>query len=193
VRDVARDLRTWLAAGLDLVADALESGERTIARSALRTIDSIDERRLEDALALAREVARRAPRRRPLRKRLEALGASWLELDASVSDAHAVATGALRVLAERPVPRPLLAEAVRRAAAAVRAIEPDEARAAGEAARAAAERAADGESSLGAGVIAHGVTSVADHVLRAAAAREEERRLVEAQRRRADRLRVWRR
>jgi uncharacterized membrane protein YgaE (UPF0421/DUF939 family) len=66
VRDEARDLRTRLAAGLDLVADALESGERTIARSALRTIDSIDERRLEDALALARDVARRAPRRRPL-------------------------------------------------------------------------------------------------------------------------------
>jgi hypothetical protein len=192
VRDEARDLRRRLAEALELVADALGEHDRGKAREALARIDAIDERRLEDALTLAREVARKAPRRRPLRRRLEALGESWLELDASVSDAHAVATGALRLL-DGGRPAAGVAEAVRAAARAVRAIEPQDARATAEAARAAALQIPEADSSLGAGVIAHGVANVAGHALRAAAAREEDRKLAAERRNRNRSAAVWKR
>jgi hypothetical protein len=188
VRDEARGLRRRLADGLDVVADALERGDRPRAREGERALDSLDEHKLEDALSLARDITRSAPRRRRLRKRLEALGESWLELDASVSDSRAIATGALRALdGGRPVPA--AAEAVRAAAAAVRAIEPEEARQTAEAARTAADAVIDGDSSLGASVIAHGVTAVADHASRAAAAREADRKLAEESR---TQKRTWR-
>jgi uncharacterized membrane protein YgaE (UPF0421/DUF939 family) len=117
VRDEARQLRVRLADALDELVVALASGNRGLARAALQRLNSLDERRLEDALALARDVARRAPRRRPLRRRLEALGDSWLELEASVNDARAIATGALRLLGEGAMPTPERVEAVRAAAA----------------------------------------------------------------------------
>jgi uncharacterized membrane protein YgaE (UPF0421/DUF939 family) len=172
VRDEARQLRVRLADALEEVVVALASGDRGRARAALKHLNSLDERRLEDALALARDVARRAPRRRPLRRRLEALGESWLELEASVNDARAIATGALRLLGEDATPKPELVEAVRAAAAAVRTIDPQEARARAEEARIAATRAREGDASLGASVVTYGVISVAEHALRAAAARE---------------------
>ena len=179
VRDEARGLRRRLADALELAAGALEKGDRARAREAMRVLDSIDEHRLEEALMLAREVTRRAPRRRPLRKRLEALGESWLELDGSVHDAHAIGTGALRALSDGRA-APLAAGAVRAAAAAVRAIEPDEARGAADAARAQAARLEQADDSFGTAVIAHGVANVAEHARRAAAAREEDRRLAAA-------------
>ncbi len=172
VRDEARQLRARLADALDEVVVALASGDRGRARVALQRLNSLDERRLEDALALARDVARRAPRRRPLRRRLNALGESWLELEASVNDARAIATGALRLLGEDDTPKPELIEAVRAAAAAVRTIDPGEARARGKEARVAAARARELDASLGASVVTYGVISVAEHALRAAAARE---------------------
>jgi hypothetical protein len=189
VRDEARRLRRRLAAGLDVIADALETGDRSRAREGERVLDSLDERKLEEALGVAREVTRAAPRRRRLRKRLEALGESWLELDASVSDARAIATGAVRLL-DAGDPAPEAAAAVRTAGAAVRAIEPDEARETAEAARDAAAALTARDSSLGASVITHGVSAVADHALRAAAAREEDSRLAEDFR--ARRRRRWR-
>lgn len=172
VRDEARQLRTRLADALEEVVVALASGDRGRARVALHHLNSLDERRLEDALALARDVARRAPRRRPLRRRLEALGESWLELEASVNDARAIATGALRLLGEDDTAKPELVEAVRAAAAAVRTVDPEEARASAEKARVAAARARELDASLGASVVTYGVISVAEHALRAAAARE---------------------
>jgi hypothetical protein len=190
VRDEARHLRSRLADALALAADALDAGDRSRAHEAMRALDSIDEHRLEDALILAREVTRSAPRRRPLRRRLEALGESWLELDGSVHDAHAIGTGTLRLLDDgRPAPR--AAAAVRAAAAAVRAVEPAEARERAERAQAAAAQLSESESSLGAGVIAHGIAAVADHALRAAAAREEDRRLAGELRNQKGPLRVW--
>ena len=172
VRDEARRLRVRLADALEEVAAGLATRDRDRARAALKRLNSVDERRLEDALALARDVARRAPRRRPFRRRLEALGTSWQELEASVNDARAIATGTLRLLGEGPAPAPELVEAVRAAAAAVRAIDPDEARRTAEAAHAAAAGARERDSSLGASVVEYGVISIADHALRAAAARE---------------------
>lgn len=183
VRDEARRLRERLADSLDGIAAALATGDEEHARSALSAVDRIDGRRLEDALRLARDVARKAPRRRPLRRRLEALGRAWHELDASVADAHAVATGALRVLGERPAPAPELADAVRATAASVLRTDPDEARESAELARDAAESVLEGDESLGAGIVAHGVMRVAEHALRAADARDEERRLREGRNR----------
>jgi Fusaric acid resistance protein-like len=172
VRDEARQLRARLADALDEIAVALASRHRGRARAGLQRLNSLDERRLEDALALARDVARRAPRRRPLRRRLEALGESWLELEASVDDARAIATGALRLLGEGAAPQPELIEAVHAAAAAVRSIDPAEARLAAEAAKVAAAHAREQDASLGAGVVTYSVVSIAEHALRAAAARE---------------------
>jgi uncharacterized membrane protein YgaE (UPF0421/DUF939 family) len=172
VRDEARQLRARVADALEEVAAALATGDRGRARSALQRLNALDERRLDDALTLARDVARRAPRRRPLRKRLEALGESWRELEASVNDARAIATGALRLLGEGAALAPELVEAVRAAAAAVRTIDPEEARATAQAARVAAARAREKDASLGASVVEVGVISIAEHALRAAAARE---------------------
>lgn len=189
VRDEARDLRRRLAQALDESARALDDADPAAARSALKAIDAIDERRLEDALSLARDVVRKAPRRRPLQRRLEALGESWLELDASVADAHAVAAGALRAIGdEQPA---TAAPAVRAAAAAIRAVEPEEARDAATHARAEAAHLRATDRSLGAGVIAHGVAAVADHALRAAAAREEDRKLAEELSNRRRPTNVW--
>jgi hypothetical protein len=182
VRDEARDLRRRLTEGLEEIAAALAAGDRERAEAALERIDAIDERALARALMTAREVARAAPRRRPLRRRIEALGVLYRELEASVGDAHAVATGAVRLLAQGR-PHPLAAEAVRAAADAARAIEPEEERAASARARDAARRLREADPSLGAGVVAHAVADIAAHVGREADAREEERRLAAGERR----------
>jgi hypothetical protein len=192
VREQARIVRGQLASALDDLAAAIAAGDRDGAQAALSRIDGVDDTRLEDALALAREVSRAAPRRRPLRRRIEALGVVYQELDASVSDARAIATGALRILNGSP-PNPGAVDAVRAAATAVRAVDPGEARERAEEARAAARRLRAEDTSLGAGVLAHGIAAVADHTLNAADAREEDSRLARSQRNRLRTLRVPRR
>jgi hypothetical protein len=184
VREQARILREQLATALDDVAKALRDRDRERAETAVERIWRIDDRALAQALLTAREVTRAAPRRRPLRRRVEKLGELYRELEASVYDAHAVATGVVRLAgSEQPIPDEAIA-AIESAAESVRAIEPDAAREAAAAARTAARALRDANASLGAGVIAHGVVGVADHTLRAAQAREEERRLGEPESRR---------
>jgi hypothetical protein len=179
VREEARRLRGKLAGALDDVAAALADGDRKSAETAVERIWSIDDRALAQNLLTARSVTRAAPRRRPLRRRVDKLGELYRELEASVYDAHAIATGVVRLTgSEQPPPREAVA-AIEAAAGAVRAIEPAAARDAAAAAREAAQRLRDADSSLGAAVIAHAVVGVADHTLRAARAREEERRLAE--------------
>jgi uncharacterized membrane protein YgaE (UPF0421/DUF939 family) len=176
VRDEARNLREQLAAALDDAAGALAANDREHAEKAVERIWNIDDSPLARALLTAREVTRAAPRRRPQRRRVEKLGELYRELEASVYDSHAIATGVVRLASsDRPAPIEAVA-AIEAAALAVRAIEPDTARAAAEAARAAARRLRDADPSLGAAVMAHGAVGVADHTLRAAEAREEERR-----------------
>jgi len=177
VRNEARMLRAALADGLDNVADALAARDRMRAQAALSRIDAIDERKLGQAVMLAREVARVAPRRRPLRRQIEMLGILYRELEGSVSDAHAVGTGALRLIAEAGSPPPQAVAAVRAAAATVRAIEPPDARVAAGHAHEAVGELAGVDSSLGAAVIGHAIASIAAHALREADAREQERRL----------------
>jgi hypothetical protein len=182
VRDEARKLREQLAAALDDAASALADNDRERAEAAVERIWSIDDSSLARALITARDVTRRAPRRRPLRRRVEKLGELYRELEASVYDAHAIATGVVRLAdSDRPAPREAVA-AIDAVAKAVRAIEPDAARSAAEATRVAARRLRETDSSLGAAVMAHGAVGVADHTLRAAQAREEEQRLAESQR-----------
>jgi uncharacterized membrane protein YgaE (UPF0421/DUF939 family) len=189
VREQARTVRTQLAAALDDLAAAVASGDRGKAEAALRRIDAVDDSRLQDALALAREVSRAAPRRRSLRRRVEALGTVYRELEASVSDARAIATGALRLI-DGGVPSPGAGPAISATATAVRAIDPDEARDRADAARAAARDLRAADVSLGAGVLAHGIAAVADHTVNAAAAREEDARLAAGARNRFSGLHV---
>ena len=190
VRDEARVLRERFADAVDEVGVALASRDRDQAARAQELIDGIDDRRLEDALALARDVARKAPRRRPLRRRLDALGTAWHELELAASDARAIAAGALRVLGDDSGDAPRLAPAVHSAAAAVRSIDPERSRAAAEQARDEAQRLLELDGSLGTAVLAHGVIEVAEHALRAADAREADRRAAEELERRRLRARL---
>jgi Fusaric acid resistance protein-like len=180
VRDEARNLREQLASALDEAAAALADGDRRRADKAVERIWGIDDHALAQALFTAREVTRAAPRRRPMRRRVEKLGELYRELEGSVYDAHGIATGVVRLAgSDDPTPSEAVA-AIEAAAAAVRAIEPEEARQAAAAARNAAASLREASPSLGAAVIAHGVVGVADHTQRAAQAREEERRLGES-------------
>lgn len=181
VRDEARRLRDQLAGALDEAAGALADGDRERGERAVERIWRVDDHALAQALLTAREVTRAAPRRRPLRRRVEKLGELYRELEASVYDAHAIATGVVRLAADAAAP-PEAGAAIEAAAAAVRAIEPDAARAASAHAREAAQRLRAADTSLGAAVVAHGVAGVAEHTLRAARAREEERRLAASRR-----------
>jgi hypothetical protein len=181
VRDEARNLREQLAAALDEAAAALADNDRKRAEAAVERIWGIDDSPLARALLTAREVTRAAPRRRPLRRRVEKLGELYRELEASVYDSHAIATGVVRLAdSEQTASRQAVAT-IEAAAESVRAIEPAAARAAAEDARAAARRLREADPSLGAAVLAHGAVGVADHTLRAARAREEERRVAERQ------------
>lgn len=180
VRDEARNLREQLAGALDDAAGALADNDRTRAEAAVERIWAIDDSSLARTLITAREVTRAAPRRRPLRRRIEKLGDLYRELEASVYDSHAIATGVVRLAdADDPLSREAVA-AIEAAADAVRAVDPAEARTAAESARNAARALREADSSLGAAVAAHGIVGVAEHTLRAAQAREEERRLAES-------------
>ena len=179
VREAARNLREQLAAALDEAAEALAQHDRKRAEEAVERMWRIDDSALARALLIAREVTRAAPRRRPLRRRVEKLGEMYRELEASVYDSHAIATGVVRLAdSDRAPPREATAT-IEAAARAVRSIEPEAARAAAEATRAAARGLREADRSLGAAVMAHGAVGVAEHTLRAARAREEERRLGE--------------
>lgn len=182
VREEARNLRKQLADALDEAARALADGDRSRAETAVERIWSIDDHALARSLLTAREVTRAAPRRRPMTKRVEKLGELYRELESSIYDAHAIATGVVRLAGSEQRPPPQAVAAIEAAAAAVKSIEPDEARHAAETARAAARALREADKSLGASVIAHGVVGIADHTLHAAEAREEERRLGERRR-----------
>jgi len=179
VREEARKLREQLASALGETAHALRAHDRKRAETAVERIWGIDDHALAQALLTARDVTRAAPRRRPLRKRVEKLGDVYRELDASVYDSHAVATGVVRLAGSEQVAPPEAVATIEAVAEAVRAIEPDDAREAAEATRDAARKLRAADPSLGAAAIAHGAVGVADHTLRAAEAREEERRLAE--------------
>jgi uncharacterized membrane protein YccC len=176
VRRESQHLRDDLAAALEAIAVALTRHDRERAVAALNRIDAINTRRFDDALVLARDVARRAPLRRHARRRLDPLGPLASALDAAVADARAVATGALRVLGtERPAP-PQAARTLFALAAALRAREPGPVREAVERARAAAEETRQVDDSLGIAVLTHAALSIADQLDRVVAAREEQRR-----------------
>src|SRR5439155_1349678 len=100
--------------------------------------------------------------------------------DAAVGGAVAILISRLLLLVDAPEPARANAVAVIEATArAVRAIEPEEARKAAQNTRETANRLREIDDSIGAGVVAHGAVGVAEHTLRAARAREEERRLAE--------------
>ena len=176
VRRESQHLRADLATALEQVAEALAQHETGRAAHALERIDSINTRRFDDALTLAREVARRAPRRRHARRRLEQVGPLAAALDAAVSDARAVATGALRILGTEKHAPGDAPTSLRALAEALRATEPGLVREAVGRARLAARAARGNDDSLGVGVLTHAALSIADQLDRVAAAREDQRR-----------------
>lgn len=176
VRRASKHLREDLAASLEALAVALARHDRERAQHALDRIDAIDTRRFDDALALARDVARRAPRRRRARRRLDPLDPLAAALDAAVADARAVATGALRVLGtDKPAPQEA-ARTLYALAEALRAVEPAPVREAAGRARVAARAARAADDSLGIAVLTHAALSIADDLDSIAEAREEQRR-----------------
>jgi uncharacterized membrane protein YccC len=176
VRKESRRLREDLAAVLEQVATALRDRDRARAEVALGQIDAIDERHIHEALDLARDVARRAPLRRPALKQLEPVGYLVTSLDAAVGDTRALVTGALRTIqsGEQP-PRDAVA-AVALLAAAIRSTDPAVSRTSAEQAR-ALSGPLEASGSLGLGVLAHAIASIADDVLGTAVAREEANRI----------------
>ncbi|TML86116.1 MAG: hypothetical protein E6G08_12585 [Actinobacteria bacterium] len=183
VRKESQRLRSNLASTLEQVATALRDRDRARAEAALRQVDAIDERRLHEALDLARDVARRAPRRRAAVRRLEPLGDLVSSLDAAVGDTRALVTGALRAISSvEALPRDAVA-AVALLAAAIRTTDPAIARASTERASEIA-RPLEASDSLGLGVLAHAVASIADDVLGVARAREEANRVIGTPKRR---------
>src|SRR3954470_1447443 len=124
VRNESRRLRDDLAAVLEQVAIGLADQDRPRAEAALAQIDGIDERRLHEALELARDVASRAPRRWAERKRLEPVGDLVRSLDAAVGDTRALVTGALRTIASGETAQRDAIAAISLLAAAIRSIDP---------------------------------------------------------------------
>jgi uncharacterized membrane protein YccC len=181
VRKESVRVREELADALDEVAAALRERDRERAEAALQRVDGIDERRLYEALALARVVARRAPRRWAARRRLEPIGELVASLDAAVGDARPLVTAALRTIDTPHVPPKEAADAVELLAEALRTIDPEVARATAEQAWEASEVARAKDDSLGIGVLAHAVASIIDDVQGTARAREETRRVGETQ------------
>lgn len=165
VRREARRVRDQLSDALAETAAALRAADRSRAENALGQIDAIDERRLYDALALARQVARRAPRRRRQRRRIEPLGDVVRELNAASADARAVVTGSLRVLGDGSTPSAAVADAVEAAAGAIRTNESAEVPEWAERARRAVRASLEQDDSLGVGVVAHGVDAIAGHAV----------------------------
>ena len=170
VREAARATTGELAAAAEELAAALREHDPDRARRALQLVDAVELRRLDEALVIARGVARRAPRRRWERRAIDAYGSVAQELHAAAADSRALASGALRALRDdEPIP-PKAAEAAEALGAALRASSRGEVEAAAERARAAAAAVLDGSPSLGLGVFAHAVEALAAHATRAAAA-----------------------
>ncbi len=171
-RTAVREQRDALADALEEIARGLRSGDRERVEEALEHIDAIDDRRLHDAVALARDVARRAPRRRHVRGRLVPAETVAHELTAAAAEARALATGALRLLDADGDVCAQAAEAVTALAGAIRTGDPS-VRDHAERARAAARALVVRSPSLGASVLAHAVETIADHAVRSVRVREE--------------------
>lgn len=183
-RRAVRELRDTLAQALDEIAQGLRVADRERVERALQRIDSIDDRRLYDAVALARDVARRAPRRRHERGRLAPAETVARELAAAAAEARALASGALRMLDADSEPRSAAAGAVAALAAAVRTADPSVRSHAGRA-RAGSATLVERFPSLGASVLAHEITTIAEHAVRSVEAREQnEEQLAVSERRR---------
>jgi hypothetical protein len=176
-----REVREALADALDEIARGLRGRDRGRIESALGRIDAIDDRRLYDAVSLARDVARRAPRRRHVRGRLVPAETVAHELAAAAAEARALATGALRLLETDGAELDLAADAVAALAQAIRTSDLASVRASAERARETARETMRRSPSLGASVLAHATETIADHALLAVRAREEnEQRMAQA-------------
>ncbi|MGH2933200.1 MAG: FUSC family protein [Gaiellaceae bacterium] len=171
VLDATRALRNRVADDLEEVAAALDARDLRRANAALERVDRIDERRAEEALALAREVVRRAPRRRRQRDVLEMLSLDVHELSALVADAHTVAAGAVRLLETLPDAAADAAAVVHALVGTLQTVDLAENREWSKRVRAATDALRARDESMDAELLVAGAEEVAAHALRAAEAR----------------------
>ncbi len=173
VRSEARTLRTNLSSALAEAALALEERDIDRHRAAFELLDDVDDRRLHDALALARDVSRRAPRRRSARGWLEPLGGIAQELSGAVADTRAVLTAIKRIVDSGRAVSPHAIEAVQAAAAAVATNELEAVRRESRRAQEEIRQLRATDRSLGASVLAHAVGVVVEHAVRSVELRAE--------------------
>ncbi len=144
-----------VASGLDLVADALESGDLALAERALLELRSLDERltAFYDALAVARETAWLSPPHRRARGALRVYADAAAQVDLALRNSRVLARAAIGgIRRAEGVGDPQLIHAIRTLAAAVRELTSDLAVAPGpdgQTRRLALEAAAEATAVLG--------------------------------------------
>ncbi len=124
VNTAAQPVFNQLADVLEEAAAALAAGDRRQAKQALQQARAIDPlvHRLDEALAVGRQVARLAPFRRRMRWELEPYAGAARQVDYAVRNTRVLARSAIVLLAgERPAPDGLVA-GVRSLAEAVRTL-----------------------------------------------------------------------
>ncbi len=136
-----------VARGLEQAADALATGDVPRAESALLALRSLDEplTAFYDALAVARETAWLSPPHRRARGALRAYADAAAQVDLALRNSRVLARAAIGAARRAQPADPVLVEAIRKLAAAVRQLAADLARPqeVGDARRLAVEAAAE--------------------------------------------------
>lgn len=153
VRRALEPVLSELAHTLDEVAQALEERDGEMAERALLRARAIEGhiQELGEALEAARDSARLALRRRQARRRVRSYRETARNLDLAVRNVRVVARGAMRAIALEDRTPPDVTRAIRRLAAAVRAVEPaleGDSKSAEEAANAARAAASSANAAL---------------------------------------------
>ena len=184
VGEQAERVLAHVAATLERVADALESGDAATAADALALARSGDAEiaAFEEQLARAREAIRLAPPRRRDLPRLEVYDDAAAQVDYAVRNTRVLARAANTAAVRDVPPEPDLADAVRLLARAVRALgedlrHPEEESAARALARRAARDATavlDRRADLSASLVVATIRSTAADILRGSGLDTEE-------------------
>lgn len=123
VRRAAEPLLAQIAAALDDVALALDSGDKDLAERTLARVRALDRDALKQAVAASNETLRLAPFARTSRRQFARYARAEAQIDAAISSVEALSRAVVRALQLRDnVPAPV-PEAIRDLAGAVRRLE----------------------------------------------------------------------